>query len=137
VAGDWAFVPSSWKAISDEDPRVGIPTTYYGAVQLTARAEVVDDPEGVAAVLRRQLEVLQPEVDAVDPSEHGARLGQIRGLRLVVTDMRAKFKYGGNVDEAHQRAVADDLAERDGPGDDAARAHLLRRLAAGSARSDG
>jgi transcriptional regulator len=133
VAGDWAFVPSSWKAIGDEDPRVGVPTTYYGAVQLTARAEVIDDPAGVAAVLRRQLQVLQPEVDAVDPSEHGARLGQIRGLRLVVTDVKAKFKYGGNVDEPHQRAVADALAERDGPGDAAARSHLLRRLAAGSA----
>ena len=34
VAGDWAFVPSSWKAIDDEDPRLGIPTTYYAAVQL-------------------------------------------------------------------------------------------------------
>jgi len=132
VAGDWAFVPSSWKAIGDEDPRVGVPTTYYGAVQLTARAEVIDDPAAVADVLRRQLHVLQPEVDAVDPSEHGARLGQIRALRLVVRDVKAKFKYGGNLDEAHQRAVADDLAERDGPGDAAARAHLLRRLAAGS-----
>lgn len=132
VAGDWAFVPSSWKAIADEDPRVGVPTTYYGAVQLTARAEVIDDPAGVAEVLRRQLQVLQPAIDAVDPIEHGARLGQIRGLRLVVTEVEAKFKYGGNVDEAHRRAVADDLAERDGPGDAAARAHLLRRLAAGS-----
>src|SRR6516165_6966745 len=34
VAGDWAFVPSAWKAIGDEDPRLGIPTTYYAAVQL-------------------------------------------------------------------------------------------------------
>jgi transcriptional regulator len=131
VAGDWAFVPSSWKAIGGEDPRVGIPTTYYGAVQLTARAEVIDDPARVADVLRRQLQVLQPEIDSVDPGEHGSKLGQIRGLRLAVTDVKAKFKYGGNVDEAHQRAVADNLAERDGPGDAAARAHLLRRLAAG------
>ncbi len=132
VAGDWAFVPSSWKATDGEDPRVGVPTTYYGAVQLTARAEVIDDARGVADVLRRQLQVLQPEIDSVDPSEHGNRLGQIRGLRLVVTDVKAKFKYGGNVDEAHRLAVADDLAERDGPGDAAARAHLLRRLAARS-----
>jgi transcriptional regulator len=28
VAGDWAYVPSSWKAIGDEDPSLGIPTTY-------------------------------------------------------------------------------------------------------------
>ena len=27
VAGDWAYIPSDWKAIGDEDPRRGIPTT--------------------------------------------------------------------------------------------------------------
>ncbi|MGZ4705771.1 MAG: FMN-binding negative transcriptional regulator [Acidimicrobiales bacterium] len=128
VAGDWAYVPSAWKAIADEDPRIGIPTTYYGAVQLTARAEVIDQPTEVADVLRRQLQALQPELEVVDPIEHGAKLGQIRGLRLVTTEVKAKFKYGGNVDEAHQRAVAERLAARGGPGDKAARAHLLRRL---------
>ncbi|MGZ4728674.1 MAG: FMN-binding negative transcriptional regulator [Acidimicrobiales bacterium] len=128
VAGDWAYVPSAWKAIADEDPRIGIPTTYYGAVQLTARAEVIDQPTEVADVLRRQLQALQPELEVVDPIEHGAKLGQIRGLRLVTTEVKAKFKYGGNVDEAHQRAVAERLAARGGLGDEAARAHLLRRL---------
>ena len=34
VAGDWAFIPSSWKAIGEEDASLGIPTTYYAAVQL-------------------------------------------------------------------------------------------------------
>jgi transcriptional regulator len=42
--------------------------------------------------------------------------------------MTGKFKYGGNVDAAHRTAVADRLVERDGPGDRAARRHLLRRL---------
>jgi transcriptional regulator len=128
VAGDWTYIPSAWKAVGDEDPRAGIPTTYYAAVQLTARAHVLDDPEDVAAVLRLQLAALQPELDAIDPSEHGARLGQIRGIRLQVLSVRAKFKYGGNVDRVHREAVAEHLAERDGPGDQAARRHLLRRL---------
>jgi transcriptional regulator len=55
VAGDWAFIPSSWKAIGDEDPALGIPTTYYGAVQLIGTASVLDErdePGAVAAVLR-------------------------------------------------------------------------------------
>ena len=59
VAGDWAFIPSAWKAIGDEDPELGIPTTYYAAVQLTGTATVHDerhDPGSVAAVLRRQLQ---------------------------------------------------------------------------------
>jgi len=92
----------------------------------------LDGPDDVAAVLRRQLQVLQPEIDVVDPIEHGPKLGQIRGLRLVVPEVRAKFKYGGNVDEAHRLAVADDLAARGGPGDAAARDHLLRRLDPGA-----
>ena len=29
-----AAVPAAWKAIGDEDPTLGIPTTYYAAVQL-------------------------------------------------------------------------------------------------------
>ena len=40
--------------MGDEDPATGIPTTYYAAVQLTATAEVVDDPAGKAAILRLQ-----------------------------------------------------------------------------------
>ena len=129
VAGDWAYVPSSWKAIDDEDPRRGIPTTYYAAVQLLGRARVLDDPADVAEVLRVQLGDLQPDVDTVDPAEHGARLRAIRGLRIAVDEVRAKFKYGGNVDEAHRRAVLDRLRTRDGPGDAAAATHLAHRVA--------
>ncbi len=64
VADDWAFIPSSWKVIGDEDPAFGIPTTYYGAVQLTGTATVHDErtaPGSVAAILRRQLSAFQPE----------------------------------------------------------------------------
>ena len=127
VAGDWAFIPSSWKAIGDEDPRRGIPTTYYGAVQLIGTARIVDEPERVAEVLRLQLGELQPDVDVVDPVEHGARLRAIRGLRIEVAEVRAKFKYGGNVDAQHRTAVRELLLRRDGPGDAAAVAHLDRR----------
>ena len=130
VAGDWAFVPSRWKAIADEDPSLGIPTTYYAAVQLTARAEVIDDDGGKAAILRRQQGAVDAGGQWVDPAEHGRLLDGIRGLHLHVTDVRAKFKYGGNVDRAHRMAVAERLRERGGPGDAAARAHLIRRLGA-------
>ncbi len=128
VAGDWAFVPSSWKAVGDEDPALGIPTTYYAAVQLTARAEVVDDEQDKAAILRHQQGALDPGGAWVDPAEHRRLLDGIRGLRLHGTDLRAKFKYGGNVDGAHRLAVAERLQQRGGPGDAAARRHLLRRL---------
>ena len=128
VAGDWAFVPSAWKAVGAEDPALGIPTTYYASVQLTAQAEVVDDDDAKAQILRRQQAALDPDGAWVDPAQHGRLLAGIRGLRLHVTDVRAKFKYGGNVDRDHRLAVAVLLAERNGPADAAARRHLLRRL---------
>ena len=127
VAGDWAYVPSAWKAVGQEDPALGIPTTYYAAAQLVGAAEVLDDPDDKLAVLRRQLDVLEPGVAHADPSVHERRLTGIRAIRIAVREVTGKFKYGGNVDAEHRAAVAERLAARGGPGDAAARAHLLRR----------
>ncbi len=124
VAGDWAYIPGVWKTIGEEDPRTGIPTTYYGAVQLTCTASIVDEPAELAAILSRQLGNLEPDGEYVDPIEHGPRLRTIRGLVLAIDEVRAKFKYGGNVDEAHRAEVAAQLQRRDGPGDAAALAQM-------------
>ena len=124
VAGDWAYIPSSWKAIGDEDPAFGVPTTYYAAVQLVGTVTIVDDAEAKAEILRAQLAVTEPGGGAVDPIEHGRRLNSIRGIRLAVTEVRSKFKFGGNVDDEHRAAVAAHLRDRAGPGDDAALTHL-------------
>src|SRR5579875_2906003 len=87
VAGDWAYVPAAWKAIGDEDPTRGIPTTDYAAVQLTGRATVVDDADGKAEIRRTQLAAYEPGSGAVDPAEHQRSLPGIRGLRVRVTDV--------------------------------------------------
>jgi transcriptional regulator len=126
IAGDWAYVPSAWKAIGDEDPAMGVPTTYYSAAQLRCEATVVDDVDGKLDILRRQLAAVEPELPTADPSVHERKLPGIRGIRLEILEVAAKFKYGGNVDAAHQAAVAERLTDRGGPGDAAARAHLLR-----------
>jgi transcriptional regulator len=134
VAADWAYIPSDWKAIGDEDPALGIPTTYYGAVQLVGTATVLSErerPGAVADVLRRQLATIQPGTAVADPAEaHPQKLNAILGLRIAVDQVTAKFKYGGNVDEAHRRAVVDRLRARQAPGDAAGAGHVLRRLAA-------
>jgi transcriptional regulator len=127
IAGDWSYVPSAWKAIGAEDPTLGIPTTYYAAAQLTCDATVIDDNEGKLAILRRQLAELEPELPTADPSVHVRQLPNIRGLRLAIREVKAKFKYGGNVDVDHRLAVADRLVSRGGPGDEAACRQLLRR----------
>jgi len=128
VAGDWAYIPSAWKAIGGEDPLLGIPTTYYGAVQLIGPAAVDSDPAAVAAVLRRQLAAVQPGLAVADPEvAHAAKLRGIRAITVTVEQVRAKFKYGGNVDERHRAAIIELLAARGGPGDAAAAAHVRRR----------
>jgi len=135
VAGDWSFIPSTWKAVGDEDPLAGIPTTYYAAVQLIGTAAVDSDPAAVAAVLRRQLAALQPGVAVADPEvTHAAKLRSIRAITVTVQEVRTKFKYGGNVDEEHRAAIVELLRARGAPGDAAAAAHVLRRLGAGPPR---
>ncbi|GAB2624261.1 FMN-binding negative transcriptional regulator [Streptomyces capparidis] len=132
VAGDHAYVPSYWAVPEGAPPEHGVPTSYYAAVQLSCVAHVVDDPAGKADLLRRQLAHLQPEgghapVEA-GRAPYGRLLPGIRGLRLAVTEVRAKFKYGGNKPEPVRQAVAARLSAR-GRGHDAeAAAHQLRRL---------
>jgi transcriptional regulator len=102
-------------------------------VQLTGTATVHDErhqPGSVADVLRRQLHALQPDLAVADPAlAHPREITSILGISIAVDSVSAKFKYGGNVDEAHRLAVVDHLQARQGPGDAAATAHVVRRLA--------
>ena len=124
VAGDWAYIPAAWKAIGDEDPSMGIPTTYYGAVQVTGDVAVVEG-DAIADVLRSQLAVLEPASGVADPIVHHGKFPAIRGLRLAIDELRAKFKYGGNVDDAHRSSILGRLRARNGPGDQAAATHVM------------
>ncbi|ARF54070.1 FMN-binding negative transcriptional regulator [Streptomyces gilvosporeus] len=137
VVDDYAFIPGLWQADVDEPPEHGVPTSFYAAVQLTCTAHVVDDPEAKAALLQRQLGHFQPEGGSAPvragQAPYGRQLSGLRGLRLEVQEVRAKFKYAGKRSEAVQRRIAQRLAERNGPGDAAARGHQERRRAARSA----
>lgn len=120
IAGDWAYIPGAWKMIGDEDPSLGVPTTYYGAVQLSGPVDVTDEPEEIAAILRTQIADLEPDGGLQDPLVHLKRFKAIRGIRMTIDDVRAKFKYGGNADTEHRAAAAERLRARGGPGDVAA-----------------
>ncbi|MCP9956357.1 FMN-binding negative transcriptional regulator [Streptomyces sudanensis] len=117
VFGDYAFVPGTWRAKAGTPPTDGVPTSYYAAVQFTCRAHVVDDPEAKAELLRRQMAHFQPDGDhapvAADRPPYGRMLSGIRGLRLEVAEVRAKFKYDDHKPVEHRAAVADRLAARD------------------------
>ena len=131
VVDDYAYVPGPWQADPDAPAAHGTPTSFYAAVQLRCRAHVVDDPGEKAALLNLQVGHFQPEGGsapvAVGEVPFGRMLPGIRGLRLEVTGVRAKFKYAGKRTAEVRDRIAKALADRDGPGDAAARGHLLRR----------
>jgi transcriptional regulator len=132
VVADYTYVEAAWNANPGTDPDLGVPTSYYTAVQLLCVADVVDDPDEKAAVLAEQLRHFEPpgstrHTPSTESESDRRQLPAIRGLRLHVEAVRAKMKYGGNKTPEHRHAIADELARRDGPLDAAARAHLLDR----------
>ena len=130
VSGDWVFIPGGWKKIPElgEDRSYGIPTTFYASVQLTCQATPVDDEPGIAEILRLQIERLDPRGGLVDPAAHGRTISRTRGLRLAIQEIQAKFKYGGNLDDAHRRHIAGLLAQDHRSGAGVALKHLERRI---------
>ena len=63
VIDDYAYIPTTWRAKVGGPDEDGVPTSYYSAVQLTCQAEIVDDPQDEAELLRRQLAHFQPQGD--------------------------------------------------------------------------
>ncbi|WP_331767463.1 FMN-binding negative transcriptional regulator [Embleya sp. NBC_00896] len=116
VIGDYAFIPGPWRATPDIPAHDGVPTSYYAAVQFTCHAEIIDDPQAKADLLRRQLAHFQPDGDhapvEVDQPPYGRLLSGIRGLHLEVTEVLAKFKYDDHKPAEHRAAVADRLTAR-------------------------
>ena len=73
--------------------------------------------------------MIQPGLEVADPLvAHEEQLRTIRGIRIAIEQVRAKFKYGGNVDIQHRREVVARLEQRGGPGDLAAARQTRRRL---------
>jgi len=128
VFGAYTYVPGHWN--QDE---YGVPTSYYAAVQLACDVEVIDEPARVAEILERQLAYFQPEgkhapVLPGGDDRYGKLLPHIRGIRLAVTDVRAKLKFGTNRTVQHREVVAEKLQQRGGPLDLEARMHVLDRI---------
>ncbi|GAA3490702.1 MULTISPECIES: FMN-binding negative transcriptional regulator [Streptomyces] len=131
VVDDYVFVPGPWQAPDGAPPEHGTPTSFYTAVQLHCTAHPVDDPHAKAELLNRQMSRFQPDGTsaraAAGQAPFGRMLSGIRGLRLDVTSVRAKFKYGSHKPAVVLDRTAAGLAERGGPRDAQAAAHHARR----------
>lgn len=133
VVGAYTYVTAELNTGREDEPGYGVPTSYYAAVQLSGRAEVVDDAGDMAELLNAQMRHFEPEREGheVEPgNEYGKLLPGIRGVRFHIEDVRAKFKFGGNRKPEHARAIAKALAARGTDLDAEASAIQRRRLEA-------
>ncbi|SOB80093.1 FMN-binding negative transcriptional regulator [Streptomyces sp. 1331.2] len=140
VTDGYAFAPGHWRGAP------GTPTSYYTSVHFHCTAEVVESAADKAEILNRQLAHFQPETPEVrvvpGDGELARQLPGLRGLRLTVNEVRAKFKYDDKKPAEAQFGIAERLAERAGGrgrGRDqyaAARSQLLRRHGRRTALSD-
>ena len=128
------YIPTYWRAKAGGPDEDGVPTSYYTAVQFVCRPMVVDDSQGKAEILAAQLADFQPEgghaAVAVDTAPYGRMLPGIRGVRLTVLRVDAKFKYDDANPVEHRDRVIGPLAQRGAGLDAGAAAQQRRRLAA-------
>jgi transcriptional regulator len=134
VFGDYAYIPSYWRAKAGGPDEDAVPTSYYSAVQFVCRPTIIDDPQGKADILTAQLADFQPEgghgAVAVDADPYGRMLPGIRGVRLQVLRVDAKFKYDDDNPVQDRRRVIASLEQRGHGLDAGAAAQQRRRLAA-------
>ena len=134
VIGDYAYIPTYWRAKAGGPDEDGVPTSYYATVQFVCRPTIVDDPEGKVEILTAQLGDFQPEgghaTVAVGEAPYGRMLRGIRGVRLAVLRVDAKFKYDDHNPVEHRQRVIGNLEERGHGLDAGAAAQQRRRLAA-------
>src|SRR3954462_2567801 len=116
VIGDYAYIPTYWRAKAGGPDEDGVPTSYYASVQFVCRPRVVDDPQGKVEILRAQLDDFQPEGRhaevVVDAPPYGRMLAGIRGVRLAVLRVDAKFKYDDANPVEHRQRVIGRLEQR-------------------------
>jgi nitroimidazol reductase NimA-like FMN-containing flavoprotein (pyridoxamine 5'-phosphate oxidase superfamily) len=119
VTADFALIPSYFR-----DPEMACPATqYYRAVVVRGDIRFVESREEKARGLQALMEKLQPEgghrpIRGDDPF-YAKSLDTTCVLALPMTDVTAKFKFGQNLPRRGRRDVAERLAARGAPGDDA------------------
>jgi len=132
VIGDYAYIPSYWRAKAGGPDEDGVPTSYYSTVQFVCRPAIIDDPDEKVRILTAQLGDLQPEGGhapvVVDEDPYGRMLPGIRGLRLAILSVEAKFKYDDSNPVEHRQRVVGYLEQRHLGLDTGAAAQQRRRV---------
>lgn len=132
VIGDYAYIPTFWRAKNGTPDHDGVPTSYYAAVQFVCRPTIIDDPQEKADLLAAQLADFQPEgrygTVIADSPPYGRMLPGIRGIHLDILEVEAKFKFDDAKPIEFRTRVSSLLDQRSRGLDSAAADQQRRRL---------
>ncbi len=126
VAGDYAYIPGYWRT----DSALQVPTSYYASVQFVCHPQVVDDRQGKEEILLAQMADFQPEGGHKPIGDYARMLPGIRGVRLKILRVDAKFKYDDDDSVESREHVNAELLRRDHGLDAGAAAQQRRRIEA-------
>jgi transcriptional regulator len=132
MIGDYSYIPSNWRVKPGFETN-GVPTSYYAAVQFVATPTIIDDADEKAFILNEQMKDIQPEnapTVADNDDQYGRMLSGIRGLRLAIVDVEAKFKFDDHNSIEFRERITSNLESRDRGTDKDAAIQQRRRLAA-------
>ena len=132
IVGDYAFIPGPWRAKDPDKLHDGVPTSYYAAVNFVCEPTVVSEPAGVAQIIQAHMTEFQPAgdyavVDSVT-APYGPMMTIIRGVRLKIVSVDAKFKYDDHKSLQFRQAMIERLRDRNTHQDAGAAAQQSRRL---------
>jgi transcriptional regulator len=130
IIGDYAYIPSNWRVKPGFETN-GVPTSYYAAVQFVATPTIIDEPVDKAFILNEQMKDIQPEhapTVADNDDQYGRMLSGIRGLRLAIVDVEAKFKFDDHNSIEFRERITSNLVSRDRGTDKGAARQQRRRL---------
>ena len=132
VVGDYAFIHNQWRAKPGIPVEEGVPTSYYAAVNFALKPTVISTDEGLLEILHAQMKDMQPDggYAALDAkaAPYGPLLSSIRGVRLQIIEVEAKFKYDDHKPVAHREHVIEQLDQRNAGLDAGAADQQQRRL---------
>lgn len=132
VIGDYAFIPNYWRAKEPAKSGEAIATSYYAAVDFTCEPIVVETGEGLLEILKAHMKDFQPEggYDEIssDHAVYGSLMNAIRGVRLKIVSVDAKFKYDDHKSIEFREAMIARLRERNQGQDAGAAGQQQRRL---------
>lgn len=123
--------PSAYVSPRNYDHERNVPTWNYLAVHCWGRVELVDDPAGKDALLKRLIAQMEPAYAAqwrgLPEDYQDKLLGAIVGLRLHVTRWEAKFKLSQNRAATERARIAEAFSQHE-RAETRAVAEWMRRL---------